>query len=190
MAEKPRILQNSRDLAMTLIPLLALCLLVFFASGNCGRTQDMVPGVPPKPLAETAAQSLDFPVRLPAAEGFTAGVPEGWKVSAGRQPELAGGKSYFSLSYITDDKRLVELAQSNAGADELVQAVAGNVTQTGTVPVDGTQWRVFSVNDKDRSTWALTLPDGVTLALNGDATVPQFQVIAEAVQGQQPLPAR
>jgi hypothetical protein len=189
VAEKPRILQNSCDLAMTLVHLIALCLLVFFASGNCSRTTDQVPGVAPKPLAQVAAGTVGFPVRLPGGPDFVNDLPSGWKVSASRTESVESGKQIFSLSYVTDDKRLVQLAQSQAPADQVIAKLGGSQVQTGTVPVGNTTWKVYGEDDKHRTAWSTTLADSVTLVLYGNGTVPQFQTIAEATQDQQPLPS-
>ncbi len=193
MAEKPRILQSRRDLVYTMVPLIALCLLALIASGNfklgfgADPRDESVDPINPKGVYEVTASTLGFAVRMPAGPGVTDGVPEGWKATATRDEDVAGGK-IFSVNYVTPEKNSLQLSQSGAPVDAVVAAVYGRKSApAGTVPVDGRTWDVYGPNDENRSAWVLQV-DGAVLVVFGSGTVPRFTELASAVQSQQPLP--
>ncbi|TWS23609.1 DUF4245 domain-containing protein [Tsukamurella sputi] len=193
VAEKPRILQSRRDLVLTMVPLLVLCLIVLFASGNfkfgfgADPKDETVPPINPKGVFQVSADTLGFPVRIPAGAGVVDGVPEGWKATATRDDDVSGGK-VFSVNYVTPEKNSLQLSQSGAPLDVVVEAVYGARTKpSGEVPVEGRTWQVYGPNDKNRSAWVLQL-DGAVLVVFGGGTVPRFTELAAAVQSQEPLP--
>ncbi|ADG79705.1 hypothetical protein TPAU25S_00537 [Tsukamurella paurometabola] len=193
VAQKPRILQSRRDLVLTMVPLVALCLLAVFASQNflfgfgADPKDENVAAIDPKPVYELSAGNLAFPVRMPAGEGITGGVPEGWKATATRDQKIAAG-TVFTVNYVTPEKNSLQLSQSDAPVDAVVESVYGGKTKpTGTMPIGGRTWQVYGPNDKGRNAWSLQL-DGAVLVLYGGATVPRFTDLATAVQDQAPLP--
>ncbi|GIZ98361.1 hypothetical protein TTY48_29730 [Tsukamurella sp. TY48] len=193
MAQKPRILQSRRDLVLTMVPLIALCLLAVFASQNflfgfgADPKDETVAAIDPKPVYELSAANLGFPVRMPAGEGVANGVPESWKATATRDQQIAGG-TVFTVNYVTPEKNSLQLSQSNAPADAVVESVYGSKTKpSGSMPVGGRTWQVYGPNDKGRNAWSLDL-DGTVLVLYGGATVPRFTDLASLVQDQTPLP--
>lgn len=193
VADKPRILQNRRDMVLTIVPLLALCLIALFASGNfrwgfgADPKDETVTAINPKAVYEVSAGDLGFPVRIPAGAGVTDGVPDGWKATATRDETIAGG-TVFSVNYVTPEKNSLQLSQSNAPIAGVVESVFGGRTKaSGAIPVDGRTWQVYGPNEKNRSAWAIEL-DGVVIAVYGSGTVPRFTELAAAVQSQAPLP--
>ncbi|WP_158635119.1 DUF4245 domain-containing protein [Tsukamurella asaccharolytica] len=193
MAEKPRILQNRRDMVLTMVPLLALCLIALFASGNfklgfgADPKDENVQAINPEGVYQVSADTHGFAVRMPGGAGVAAGVPEGWKATATRDDDVVGGK-VFSVNYVTPEKNSLQLSQSGAPVDQVVESVYGaRATPSGTVPVEGRTWDVYGPNDRNRSAWVLQL-DGVVLVVFGGGTVPRFTELAAAVQSQQPLP--
>ncbi|GAB3132971.1 hypothetical protein GCM10027289_21990 [Tsukamurella serpentis] len=180
-------------MVLTLVPLLALCLLALFASGNFrlgfgGDPKDeTVAAIDAKSVFEITAGRLDFPVRMPSGPGVADGVPEGWKATATRDEAVTGGV-VFSVNYLTPEKNAIELAQSGGQLAEVVQSVFGTRSRpSGEIEVDGRTWQVYGPNDKNRSAWALQL-DREVIVIYGSATVPRFTELATAVQSQQPLP--
>ncbi|MCA0155765.1 DUF4245 domain-containing protein [Tsukamurella sp. M9C] len=193
MADKPRILQNRRDMVLTMVPLLALCLIVLFASGNfklgfgADPKDETVEPINPKGVYQVSADTLGFPVRMPGGAGVVDGVPEGWKATATRDDDVVGGK-VFSVNYVTPEKNSLQLSQSGSPADVVLESVYGaKAKPSGTVPVEGRTWDVYGPNDKNRSAWVLQV-DGAVLVVFGGGTVPRFTELAAAVQSQQPLP--
>lgn len=193
VADKPRILQNRRDMVFTMVPLLALCLIVLFASGNftigfgADPKDETVQPINPKGVYQVSADTLRFPVRMPGGAGVLDGVPEGWKATSTRDDDVVGSK-VFSVNYVTPEKNSLQLSQSGAPADVVLESVYGaKAKPSGTVPVEGRTWEVYGPNDKNRSAWVLQV-DGAVLVVFGSGTVPRFTELAAAVQSQQPLP--
>lgn len=193
MAEKPRILQSRRDLVYTMVPLIALCLLALLASGNfklgfgADPQDETVDPINPKGVYQVSADTLGFPVRMPAGTGVTDGVPEGWKATATRDDEVAGG-TVFSVNYVTPEKNSLQLSQSGSPVATVLESVYGAKAEpSGSVPVDGRTWQVYGPNEKNRSAWVLQV-DGAVLVVVGSGTVPRFTELAAAVQSQEPLP--
>ncbi|WP_248491002.1 DUF4245 domain-containing protein [Tsukamurella sp. PLM1] len=193
MADKPRILQNRRDMVLTMVPLLALCLLALFASGNfrlgfgADPKDETVDPINPKGVYEVSAGKLGFPVRMPGGPGVVDGVPDGWKATATRDEQIEGG-TVFSVNYVTPEKNSMQLAQSGAPLAEVVRSVFGARTEpSGSIPVEGRTWQVFGPNERNRSAWAIDL-DGAVVVVYGSAPVPRFTELATAVQSQPPLP--
>lgn len=192
MAEKPRILQNRRDMVLTMVPLLALCLIVLFASGNfrfgfgADPRDETVDPINPKGVFQVSADTLGFPVRMPGGAGVVDGVPEGWKATATRDDEVVGG-TVFSVNYVTPEKNSLQLSQSGSPVETVVESVYGaKAKPSGSVPVEGRTWAVYGPNEKNRSAWVLQL-DGAVIVVFGGGTVPRFTELAAAVQSQQPL---
>ncbi|MBS4101730.1 DUF4245 domain-containing protein [Tsukamurella paurometabola] len=193
MAEKPRILQNRRDMVLTMVPLIALCLLVLIASGNfklgfgADPKDETVDPINPRGVYQVSAENLGFPVRMPGGTGVVDGVPEGWKATATRDDDVVGGK-VFSVNYVTPEKNSLQLSQSGAPADVVIESVYGaKATPSGSVPVEGRTWEVYGPNDKNRSAWVLRV-EGAVIIVFGGGTVPRFTELAAAVQSQEPLP--
>ncbi|MET9329375.1 DUF4245 domain-containing protein [Tsukamurella sp. NPDC003166] len=193
MAEKPRILQSRRDLVFTMVPLLVLCLIVLFASGNfklgfgADPKDESVPAINPQGVYEVSAQTLGFPVRMPGGTGVACGVPDGWKATATRDDDVTGG-TVFSVNYLTPEKNSLQLSQSGSPVEAVVASVYGSKAKpSGTIPVGDRTWDVYGPNDKKRSAWVLQL-DGAVIVVFGSGTVPRFTELASAVQSQAPLP--
>lgn len=192
VAEKPRILQNRRDMVLTMVPLLALCLIALIASGNftlgfgADPKDETVDPINPKGVYQVSADTLDFPVRMPGGAGVVDGVPADWKATASRDDDVVGGK-VFSVNYVTPEKNSLQLSQSGSPVETVVESVYGtNARPSGTVPVENRTWQVYGPNDKNRSAWVLQL-DGAVIVVYGGGTVPRFTELAAAVQSQQPL---
>ncbi len=193
MADKPRLLLNSRDLSLTIVTLLALCAVAAFASGNVhwgfGPKIDTahVPTVDAKAILQVAADEVSFPVRQPAGPDVVNAVPSGWIANSTSQPNVAGGQAVINVGYVTSDRQYLQLSQSDGSASDIVESVFGaRQTQSGTVPVGDRTWQVYGPASDGRNAWLLPL-DGVTIALYGSATVPSFERLAAAAQDQPPL---
>ncbi|WP_159103216.1 DUF4245 domain-containing protein [Tsukamurella sp. 1534] len=194
MAEKSRLLQGRRDLVLTMVPLIALCLLAVFASGNfrfgfgANPDEETVDPIDPKSVYALSAQNLRFPVRMPAGPGVENGVPAEWKATATRDEDITGG-TVFTVNYVTPEKNSLQVSQSNAPLPNVVESVFGaRASQSGTIPIGARTWAVYGPNEKNRSAWVLN-ETGAVVVLYGSATVPRFTEIATAIQDQQPLPA-
>src|SRR5690625_3527683 len=107
-ADKPRILQNNRDLALSLIPLVIICLVVAGLAGQCsfspgGRSRGESPHYDARPVLETDAQTYQFPIRMPQT-------PDGWQTNSGGNDPIDGadGGIAIRVGYITDNGDYLE----------------------------------------------------------------------------------
>ena len=84
-------------MVFTMVPLIALCLIVLFASGNfklgfgADPKDETVEAINPKGVYQVSADTLGFPVRIPGGADVVDGVPAGWKATATRDDDVVGG---------------------------------------------------------------------------------------------------
>ncbi|MDD7811147.1 DUF4245 domain-containing protein [Mycobacterium sp. CSUR Q5927] len=194
---KPRLLQDGRDMFWSIAPLVLACIVLAGVAGTCSfHPGGMSPGPVPSYDAVAAlnadAQTLGFPVRLPA-------LPEGWQPNSGSRGSITDGRTDAKgqrlravtsrVGYITPTGMYVSLTQSNADETALVTAIRPGLHATGSEDVDGTGWVVYQGEGEPVWTTRLTSTGGpAQLAITGAAAAEQFRVLAAAVQTQAPLP--
>lgn len=187
-ADKPRILQNNRDMALSMIPLVIICLLVAGLAGQCsfspgGPTEGEIPDYDAEAALKGAAHTYAMPVRLPEA-------PQGWTANSGGIDRIDGGDGgkAVRVGYITDGGDYIALSQSNARPHALANFLAGEERVAGGHEnVDGVDWTVYAqegaepvwVADRGDARWGMTGRPG-----DGD-----FRTLAEAVAEARLLPA-
>ena len=110
-ADKPRILQNNRDLALSLIPLVIICLIVAGLAGQCsfspgGPTQGEIPHYEASAVLQRDARHYTFPIRLPETPG-------GWSTNSGSTDPNDGndGGTAIRVGYITNLPKFEEHIQ-------------------------------------------------------------------------------
>lgn len=191
MADKPRILNNGKDMFWSLVPLLALCAFVAIASGNCsvGLSQDPADSkVPPFNMVaalDADARQMPFPVRRPPT-------PEGWKPNSGRSDAVEGHR-ISTVGWLSSSEAYVQLTQSDAPEELLVGYLAGSdagfddVAGTGTRSAGGEQWVTYETGEGKRF-WIADLGD-VRIAVLGRGPDSDLDRIATSVVAQPPLDA-
>lgn len=191
VANKPRILLGPKDLIWSLIPLIAICLVIAGISARCsfhpgGPSAGPVPSFDARNGLRADAHSLPFAVRDPQ-------IPAGWQPNSGSHATIpgvgdnnAGGGKSTTVGYITDGGRYLKLLQTNATEDALARFNDTDLNPTGTEQVAGHSWVVYSAPTKE-SAWITDL-DGVRVLISGAGSQAEYTALATAVAAAAPLP--
>ncbi|MEE2034240.1 DUF4245 domain-containing protein [Rhodococcus chondri] len=185
-SQKPRILQDTRDMSWSLIPLVLLCLIIAGVASQCsfspgGPSAGPVPTFDIDAGLEYDAKELGFPIRHPEA-------PEGWQANSGSRSIITGeeGGDSSTVGFITPAGRYVRFTQSDAGEAELVRFVAGESrTATDTREIDGRDWVVYGEEDAE-PLWVADFGD-VRILIGGSGDEAELTTFATAVGEAQPL---
>ncbi|WP_083039362.1 MULTISPECIES: DUF4245 domain-containing protein [Mycolicibacter] len=193
---KPRLLQDGRDMFWSIAPLVLACLLLAGLAGTCsfrpgGMSAGPVPSYDAVAALNADAQTLGFPVRLPA-------LPEGWQPNSGSRGSITDGRTdpagqrlravTSRVGYVGPTGMYISLTQSNADEAALVESIRPGLHPTGTEDVDGTRWVVYQGDGDPVWTTRLTGKAGAAqLAITGAGGAEQFRVLAGATQSQAPL---
>jgi hypothetical protein len=204
--QKPRILQDGRDMFWSLAPLVIACVVLAGVLGMCSFAPNG-PGKGPTPnydapaALQADADALKIPIRLPK-------LPEGWQANSGSRKGIDGGRTdpvshqqiravSSTVGYLAPSGMYVSLTQSNAGEDKLVASIDTDLYPTGTQDVDGVKWVVYEGAGQDgkraEPVWTTRLdgPGGpAQLAVTGAAGTDEYRMLAAATQTQSPLPAK
>ena len=183
---KPRILNNSRDMVWSLIPLVLACLLVAGIASQCslspgGPTQGPIPNFDVDAALALDASEIGFPVRNPQ-------VPEDWTPNSGSSATVSGdeGGAVTTVGYITGTGQYVQLTQSSASEAQLVPFIAGErVSASGTESVAGRDWVVYG-EEGERTYWVSDF-DETRILLGGSGDSQDLATLAAAVDDAQPL---
>jgi hypothetical protein len=162
-----------------------------------GTTKGTIPSYDAAAALRADAQTLGFPIRMPA-------LPGGWQANSGNRGFIANGRTVngqrvnaptSNVGYISATGMFLSLTQSNADEDKLVGSLHTSMYPTGTVDIVGTSWVVYQGSDQTGAaepvwTTRLTSPGGVAqIAITGAGSTDQFRTLASATQSQPPLPA-
>lgn len=196
---KPRILQDGRDMFWSLVPLVVACVILAGLVGMCsfqpkGPAEGVTPTYDVPAAMQSDADTLDFPVRLPA-------LPDGWQANSGGRGSIEQGrtdpktgKSERALTsrvgYVAPSQMYVSLTQSNADEAALVAFIHREVYPTGARDVDGVNWVIYQGGEGTEPVWTTRLdsPQGpAQLAITGAGTDEDFRTLAAATQSRAPL---
>lgn len=198
MADKPRILNSSRDMIMSLLVLLVLVAFVAITSRNCSigltgdASDDMIPPFDVQTALRADAASMPFPIRQP-------GLPPTWKPNSGTNGQI-GDKRVSTVGWITPTGFYLGLSQTNATESALLPTLNpnretdGELSGTGSREIDGRKWVTYVTGDRlapsdgVRKVWIADLGD-VRIGLSGKATEADFTTLARSVMTARPLPA-
>lgn len=187
----------------SMFPLVLACIVLAGLVGTCsfqpsGPKKGAVPSYDAPGALQSDAETLGFPIRLPA-------VPEGWQSNSGGREGLEAGRTdpvtgeqvralVSRVGYLTDRGRYVSLTQSNADEEKLVRSIMSEAAPTGVEDVAGVKWVVYeglSDDDRGEPVWTTRIdgPDGGTqVAITGSGSPEDFRALAMATQTQAPLP--
>jgi Protein of unknown function (DUF4245) len=201
---KPRLLQDGRDMFWSLAPLLIGCIVLAGLVGMCsfqpgGTNNGTIPSYDAVGALRADAQTLGFPVRLPA-------LPGGWQANSGGRGNIDSGRTVngqrlnaptSTVGYISPTGMYLSLTQSNADEDKLVGSIGPSAFPTGTVDVAGISWIIYRGAGQSGAdaepvwTTRLTGPTGAAqIAITGAGSTEQFRTLATATQSQPPLASR
>ncbi|HEY0640774.1 MAG TPA: DUF4245 domain-containing protein [Pseudonocardiaceae bacterium] len=183
--------KTTRDMVLSLLPLVALILLFAGVVGMCsfspgGPSTD--PGAAPTVDASAeltrAAREVGFAVREPR-------LPDDWRANSFALQEVdARARTRAVRTGWLVPGGYLRLSQSDADEPSLVEfeTRVDRPAAQGVVDVSGVSWvRYPSV--RDESAWVADL-DGVRLLVTGSATEDEFRALATAVLAAEPLPTR
>lgn len=189
-ADKPRHLQNSHDLILSIVPLVLICLALAGLARGCSFS----PGGPtagPPPTVDSAriyaddAAAESYPVREPH-------LPDGWVANSSSNAKIGGtnGATVVRVGYVTSGGSYLKLAQSSATVARLVpEEVAGldGGSASRSTSVGGSTWDVYARKGSE-SAWVTDLGT-VRLLITGSGSDEEFSQLATAVLAQPPLVA-
>lgn len=187
--KKPRILQNNKDMAWSLIPLLLACLVIAAVAGQCslrvgGPEAGTVPRIDLGASLQADADTVAFPVRQPQ-------VPAEWIANSASRRTVTGSSSEAStVGFYTDAGNYLSLTQSGATEDQLVSFVADGtrVSAGGNETIAGTNWVVYGNNDSEPY-WVADLGESRVL-ITGSGSGDEFVTLATGTANGRVLSAR
>jgi len=201
--EKPRILQDGRDMFWSIAPLVIACIVLAGMLGMCSFAPSG-PGKGPTPsydapaALQADADALKIPIRLPK-------LPDGWQANSGSRKGIDGGRTDPSsrqqsravsstVGYLAPSGMYVSLTQSNADEDELVASINTDLYPTGTQDVDGVKWVVYEGGGQGgkpaEPVWTTRLNGAggpAQIAITGAAGTDEYRTLAAATQTRSPL---
>ncbi|MFD4368000.1 DUF4245 domain-containing protein [Rhodococcus sp. NPDC058521] len=182
-SEKPRILQNNRDMVWSLVPLVLFCVIIAGIASQCtfspgGPTSGPIPSFDVDAALTYDARELGFPIRHPD-------VPEGWTPNSGSRAFVGGGDS-STVGFITPPGRYVQLTQSDADETPLVTFIAGEPrTATGSEDIGGRTWVLYG-GEGVEPIWTSDFTQ-TRIAVTGSGSDEEFRELAAAVGAAEPL---
>ena len=184
--KKPRIQQNNKDMAWSLIPLILACLVIAAVAGQCslrvgGPTQGQVPRIDLDASLQADAAALDFPIRIPV-------VPDTWIPNSATRQTVSGaaGNAESTVGFVTEAGGFLSLTQSDASEDVIVESVAGGSRMaTGSTTLDDTNWVIYG-GDGVEALWVADL--GATRAVvTGSGLEDEYAALATATSNAKPI---
>ncbi|KQU39544.1 DUF4245 domain-containing protein [Rhodococcus sp. BP-149] len=177
--KKPRYLQNNKDMAWSLIPLLLACLVIAAIAGQCslrvgGPEAGEVPRIDLGASLQADANALTFPVRSPD-------VPDQWIPNSANRGPVSGSEFQSStVGFVTENGNFLSLTQSDASEDELVRSKTegSRVSAGGAEAIAGLNWVVYG-NDDTEPYWVADLGDTRAM-LTGSGSQEEFVALASA----------
>ncbi|MEU7764411.1 DUF4245 domain-containing protein [Nocardia sp. NPDC049190] len=183
--QKPRILNDYRDLFWSLIPLVVIAVVFAGLASQCsfaanGPTPGQIPLFDVKAALTMDARSMPFPIRNPA-------LPAGWSSNSGSRESIggAGGGPVSTVGYLTPQGTYLRFSQTNATEEALARFVLGYRYASGTEQVGEQTWTVYAEQGSETA-WIANL--GLSRVLiTGAGNHAAFTTLAHAVTTAQPL---
>ncbi len=187
-ADKPRHLQNSHDLILSIVPLVLICLALAGLARGCSFSPGGPTAAPP-PTVDAAqiytddAAAESYPIREPA-------MPDGWVANSSSNAKIGGtaGGTVVRVGYITSGGSYLKLAQSSATVQQLVPEevdTLDGLSASRSMVVGGATWDVYAKKGSEPA-WVSDLGP-VRLLITGSGSDAEFAQLATAVLAQPPL---
>ena len=201
--DKPRLLQDGRDMFWSMAPLVLACIVLAGLLGTCSFAPSG-PGRSPAPQYDAAASlradadALAIPIRVPD-------LPDGWHANSGSRGSVDAGRIDRTgqparavtsrVGYLAPSGMYVGLIQSDGDEHALITSFDSGLTPTGVQDVGGVRWIVYEGGDPNGEyahpvwTTRLVTPAGpAQVAISGAAGTEEYRRLAAATQTQVPLP--
>ena len=185
MSQKPRILNDYRDLIWSLIPLVLICVVLAAVASQCtftahGPTPGQVPDFDVQSALHDDAKVLSFPIRDPA-------VPADWKPNSGSRDTISGpsGGTISTVGYITANGTYLQLSQSDASESALADHAVSTRSTSGSRMVGAQKWTVYHVQGSEAA-WVADFGASRVL-IKGAAGEGAYLALAQAVGAAAPL---
>jgi hypothetical protein len=183
--QKPRILNDYRDLLWSLLPLVLIVVVFAGLASQCsfaakGPTQGKIPNFDATAALTSDARTLPFPIRNP-------GLPEGWAPNSGSRDTItgAGGGPVSTVGFLTPQGTYMRLTQSSATEESLSRFVLGSRYASGTEQIGDQKWVVYA-EPGEESAWIADFGASRVL-IGGAGNEAAFKTLAGAVATAQPL---
>ncbi|WP_216901775.1 DUF4245 domain-containing protein [Nocardia alni] len=185
--QKPRILNDYRDLIWSLIPLVLICVVLAALSQQCsvsthGPTTGAVPHFDVRDALQDDAHSLPFPIRQPS-------LPSDWRPNSGSRDTITGadGGDVSTVGYISPQGTYMQLTQSNATESALADHVLQTRMPSGAEMVGGQKWTVYHVQGNEPA-WIADF-GAVRVLIKGAGNQSAYMTLAGSIDAAQPLKA-
>jgi hypothetical protein len=183
--QKPRILNDYRDLLWSLFPLVLIAVVFAGLASQCsfaakGPTQGQVPHFDVAAALSSDARTLPFPIKNPS-------LPAGWTPNSGSRDTITstGGGPVSTVGFLTPQGTYMRMSQSNATEESLSRFVLGSRYASGTEQIGDQKWIVYS-EPTEESAWIADFGQSRVL-ITGAGNQSAFTTLASAVTAAQPL---
>ncbi len=186
MADKPRILNDGKDLMWSLIPLAILVLIIAGIAGSCSwgfgekANEQKIPHFDVTAGLRADAGVMPFPIREPA-------VPGEWQANSGSTQQIDSSTS-SNVGWITEGGAYIQLTQTDASEEALLRKLIGDeASGTGTRDIAGWTWVTYE-NTEHRKAWIANRGD-VRIGVESSGHDESMQQLAAAVAKAAPIAA-
>ncbi|MFQ6325890.1 MULTISPECIES: DUF4245 domain-containing protein [unclassified Nocardia] len=183
--QKPRILNDYRDLLWSLLPLVLIAVVFAGLASQCsfaakGPTQGQIPHFDVTAALTADARTLPFPIRNPS-------LPAGWTPNSGSRDTITsnGGGPVSTVGYLTPQGTYMRMSQSSATEESLSRFVLGSRYASGAEQVGDQKWVVYA-EPGEESAWIADLGRSRVL-VTGAGNEAAFRTLAAAVAAAEPL---
>ncbi|WP_084532091.1 DUF4245 domain-containing protein [Nocardia miyunensis] len=183
--QKPRILNDYRDLLWSLIPLLLICVVFAALAQQCSFSPGKpatgnIPHFDVTSALRDDAHTLPFPIRQPS-------LPDRWTANSGSRDTVTGegGGTLSTVGYITPEGTYMQLTQSNASESALADHILQTRSPSGTQKVGERTWTVFHVQGNEPA-W-ITDFGADRVLIKGAGNQSAYMTLAGAIDAAQPL---
>lgn len=183
--QKPRILNDYRDLIWSLIPLVLIVVVFAGVTSQCsfaadGPTQGRIPTFDAATALYSDATNLSFPIREPT-------LPPSWTPNSGSRDTITGrgGGEVSTIGYITDQGTYMQLNQSDASEEALVEHTVGQRYASAAEQIGEQQWVVYQEPDAETA-WVADF-GSTNILVRGAGDHASFATLAQAIGAAQPL---
>ncbi|RJO75805.1 DUF4245 domain-containing protein [Nocardia panacis] len=185
MSQKPRILNDYKDLFWSLIPLVLLAVVFAGLASQCsfaanGPTQGRIPHFDVTAALREDARTLHFPIRNPA-------VPQDWQPNSGRRDTITGpgGGPLTTVGYITPQGNYMQVTQTSGAEPALARHLLDGRYGGGSQQIGEQKWVVYAEKGEETA-WIADFGQARVL-IKGAGSDADFRTLAQAVTSAQPV---